>query len=378
MHIITKNLIYIKKNNIYKFILDKNIVNPIIDNNININNYSALLYFFIKIKNINEIYIKYQNKKILLKNKSKIYILKNNINFFSFYIPQFYNNSYLKIKFVFINDILDTFKTNKERIKYLINTNNHQYIYKFFYPNNNINFIIDYYKINFIDKILWINMNNSIDRKISTENILKNIQIPNQRITAVDGSKLVLPKLNFERNISNCEFACLLSHIKAITSLKNTEGKYFLICEDDFILNNTILFSKDLKQIIQNCPTFDILSIQSTFNKELHNEYNKWSDYYTENPQSFIGCTGSYVISKSGIDKIIANNTFIDDANYVLNNPINAADIYLYKYVDTFFYKYNFISSFNNESTFNKKFIRQYQKFNFTRLNKMIDDIDLL
>jgi len=378
MDIRTRNLIYTKKNNTYKFILDKNTVNTIIDNYININGYSGLLYFLIKKKNINKIYYIVQNKKILLKNKSKIYISKNNITDFFFYIPQFTINSSLKIKFVFVNDILDTFKTNKEKIKYLIDTNNQQYIYKFFYPINNINFIIDYSKINFIDKILWINMDNSLDRRINSENILKNIQVPNQRISAVDGSKLILPKLNFERNISNYEVACLLSHIKAITSLKNTEGNYFLICEDDFMLNNTILFSKDLKQIIQNCPAFDILSIQSTFNKELHNEYNKWSDYYNENPLSFIGCAGSYIISKSGVDKIIANNTFVDDANYMLNHPVNAADIYLYKYVDTFVYKYNFISSFNNESTFNKKFIRQYQKFNFIRLNKMLDNIDLL
>jgi hypothetical protein len=139
-------------------------------------------------------------------------------------------------------------------------------------------------------------------------------------------------------------------------------------------LNNTIFFSKDLKQIIQNCPTFDILSIQSTFNKELHNEYNKWSDYYTENPLSFIGCTGSYIISKSGIDKILANNNFIDDVNYTLVYPVNAADIYLYKYVDTFVYKYNFISSFNTDSIFNKKFIKQYQKLNFASINKILKD----
>jgi GR25 family glycosyltransferase involved in LPS biosynthesis len=377
MYIGTKNLIYIKKNNTYKFISNKNTDN-IIDNYIIINNYSSLLYFLIKIKNINKIYFEAKKKKILLKNKSKIYISKNNISFFALYTPQFLKNSSLKIKFVFINDILDSFKTNKERIKYLIDTNNQQYIYNFFNPINNINFIIDYSKINYINKILWINLDNSIYRKTNIENILKNIQIPNKRISAIDGSKLISPILNFERNISNYEIACLLSHIKAITSLKNIEGDYFLICEDDFMLNNTIFFSKDLKQIIKNCPTFDILSIQSTFNKKFYNEYNKWSDYYIENPLTFIGCTGSYIISKSGVDKITSKNTFIDDNNYTLNYPVNVADIYLYKYVDTFVYKYNFISSFNNESIFNKKFIKQYQKFNFKQLNKMLGDIDLL
>ena len=371
MLIITKNLLYTQKNNTFTFTTNKK---TLINHYINFYNYKELQYFLIKKKNIDTIILKIKNKKILLKNKSKIYISKNNISSFIFYLPKLLENSSFKIKFIYLKDILNTFNTKKEKINYLINTNNYQYIYNFFNPKNYNNFIIDYSKINFIYKILWINLDSSTDRKTISENILKNIKIPNERISSVDGSKLILPNLTYERNISTYELACLLSHIKTISTLKNTEGNYFLICEDDFMLNNTIFFSKDLKQIIQNCPSFDILSIQSTFNKKLHNEYNKWSDYYTENPLSFIGCTGSYVISRSGIEKILANNNFIDDNNYILNYPINVADIYLYKYVDTFVYKYNFISSFNTDSIFNKKFIKQYQKLNFASINKILKD----
>jgi len=375
MLITSKNLLYTNQNNTFIF---KNPKNTQINNYIGFNNYTDLQYFLIKIKNLDILFLEVNNNIIILKNKSKIYIAKNNISSFSLNIPKFHNNSSFKIKFFYLKDVLNSFKTNKDKITYLIKTNNHRYIYSFFNPTNHSNFSIDFSKINFVDKILWINLDNSTHRKNNSVNILKNIQIPNERISAVDGSKLILPKQTYERNISTYELACLLSHIKAITSLKNTEGNYFLICEDDFILHNTIFFSKDLKEIIQNCPSFDILSIQSTFNKELHSEYNKWSDYYTENPLSFIGCTGSYIISKSGIDKILSNNNFTDDNNYKLNFPINAADIYLYKYVNTFIYKYNFISSFNTDSVFNQKFIRQYQKFNFIRINKMLEDIDLL
>lgn len=375
MHIVTKDLIFTNKNNTFTFTTCKNIQN---ENYINFNEYKNLLYFLIKVTNIKKIFLEIQNRKILLRNKSKIYILKNNISFFSLYIPQFSINSSLKIKLVYIKDVLNTLISNKEKIKYLIKTNNQQYIYNFFNPNNFSYFKIDYSKLNFINKILWINLDSSTNRKTNIENILKNIEVQNERISAVDGSKLILHKLNYERNISTYELACLLSHLKAISTLKNIEGNYFLICEDDFILHNTIFFSKDLKQIILNCPKFDILSIQSTFNKDLHNEYNKWSDYYTEEPLSFIGCTGSYIISKSGINKILENNNFTDDSNYILNYPINVADIYLYKYVDTFVYKYNFISSLNTESIFNQKFIKQYQKLNFKRINKMLEDIDLL
>lgn len=374
MHILTNNLFYKNKNNTYTF----TIKNTQINNYINFNDYTDLQYFLIKKKNINIIFFETNKNKILLKNKSKIYISKNNISFFSLNLPIFYDYSYLKIKFIYLNDILKVFKTNKEKISYLIKTNNYRFIYNFFNPTNHNYFIIDYSKINFIDKILWINLDSSIQRKNNSENILKNIQIPNERISAVDGSKLIIPNLTFERNISTYELACLLSHLKAISNLKNSDGNYFLICEDDFILNNTIFFSKDLKQIIQNCPSFDILSIQSTFNKELHNDYNKWSDYYIENPLSFIGCTGSYIISKQGVDKILTNNNFTDDSNYILNYPINVADIYLYKYVDTFVYKYNFISSLNIDSILNKKFIKQYKKMNLIQINKMLENINLL
>ena len=64
MNIITTNLIYIKKNNIYKFTPDKNINNPIIDNHININGYSDLLYLIME---INKEIIKILDKIIMNK-----------------------------------------------------------------------------------------------------------------------------------------------------------------------------------------------------------------------------------------------------------------------------------------------------------------------
>ena len=55
------------------------------------------------------------------------------------------------------------------------------------------------------------------------------------------------------------------------------------------------------------------------------------------------------------MNKILSKNTFIDENNYTLYYPINSSDIYLYKYVGTYVYKYNFISSFNTDSTINYK-----------------------
>jgi GR25 family glycosyltransferase involved in LPS biosynthesis len=268
-----------------------------------------------------------------------------------------------------LDKILNQFNNNKEKVIYLINNNRYDDIF-------NLN--IEYTKINFIDKILWINLEISKNRRENMEKLLKNISLPNERINAIDGNNIKIPKLNFERSLTKYEFACLLSHIKAITSLKDIDGDYFMICEDDISLNNTILFKKDLKEIIKNSPTFDILMLQSTYFKELNNEYEKWSDFYKKKPLSFIGCTGSYIISRSGINKIIKNVTFIDDNNFIFNdkiNKINTSDIYLYKLVNTYVYKYNFITSHNIDSTINVKHLNEFKRINHNHVMNMIRDI---
>ncbi len=268
--------------------------------------------------------------------------------------------------------ILNKLNNNKEKVIYLIKNNRHDEIF---------NLEIDYSKINFIDTILWINLERSETRRNHMENLLKNISIPNTRINAIDGNNLNIPQLLFDRKMSKYEFACLLSHIKAITSLKNVDGNYFMICEDDICLKNTILFKKDLKEIIMNCPEFDILMLQSTSLVEFTNEYEKWSNHYRTNPLHYIGCAGSYIISRNGINKIIENVKFIDDNNYIFNdtiNKINTSDIYLFKLVNTFVYKYNFITALNNDSTIHDKYLDEFRKRNLIQVNNMIRDIDLI
>jgi GR25 family glycosyltransferase involved in LPS biosynthesis len=268
--------------------------------------------------------------------------------------------------------ILNKFDNNKEKVIYLINNNRHYEIF---------NLEIDYTKINFIDRILWINLERSENRRNHMENLLKNISLPNTRINAIDGDNIKIPKLNFDRDMNKYEFACLLSHIKAISSLKDIVGDYFMICEDDICLKNTILFKKDLKEIIMNCPKFDILMVQSTSIKELNNEYEKWSDHYSRKPLHYIGCAGSYIITRNGINKIIENVKFIDDNNFIFNDKINkvsTADIYLFKSVNTFVYKYNFITALNNDSTIHSKYLNEFKRRNAIQVNNMIRDINFI
>ena len=158
-------------------------------------------------------------------------------------------------------------------------------IYKFPNNHNDLN-LIDFNKINYIDHIVWINLEKSINRFNGMKKLLKNIKIDNTRIEAIDGNNLGLYKIeNYieNNNLSNYEIACTLSHIKSINYLNNINGKYFLICEDDISLKNLKYFKINLEDIIVKCPEFDILLIYKTYHNKLDKEYVKWIDFYNNN-----------------------------------------------------------------------------------------------
>jgi GR25 family glycosyltransferase involved in LPS biosynthesis len=219
-------------------------------------------------------------------------------------------------------------------------------------------------KINYINKILWINLDRSPDRKVYMENILNKISIPNFRISAIDGSNF-----NFKENFKNIvclkdltkyEKACLASHLKAIVSLKNDPGEYFMICEDDVSFENIFLIDNDLKNIIESSPKFDILMIYKTWFKPIEEQYAQWNKYSIPNIESISG-TVSYIISKSGVQKICSMVEYENDIfTFSGNNVLDVADEYLYRNVNTYVYKYNFMSTVGTDSTIHPNHLTQH------------------
>ena len=193
-------------------------------------------------------------------------------------------------------------------------------------------------------------------------NLLKDINIKNTRIEALDGKDSIHKYLspNVKHNMSIYEIGCLLSHIKAISYLKNIEGNYFMICEDDITFDNIFKVDSDLENIIKNCPEFDILMLHKTniFGIKNYNLYTKWFS------KQRIYSASCYIINKKGIEKI-CNKIYYNemDNNFIFNvNYIEVSDSFLYKNTETYFYRYNFINTLENEST-----IRKYLNINFFR-----------
>jgi GR25 family glycosyltransferase involved in LPS biosynthesis len=378
----TYNDIAVQKYSKYKFVLalengisdgyiTEKLINPIIANSIpiyagpkdvfdiinpkriiyvyNYSNYEELLNYIKEVDNDDDLY----NSII----SEEVFIGELNWNNFEDYLEEKIDKSLgFKTKNIYISDNNEIISYSKKIDLYIKDL----HVYNLYdikrYLNTFINKddkILDKElnnKINFIDHIVWINLDRSKDRKSHIENLLKDLIINNTRISAIDGNRDdILSMINpIETDRTKSEIACTLSHIKAINYLKNMRGEYFLICEDDISFENITLIDSNLEKIIIESPDFDILLISKTYTNNLDQLYTNWNEEANQN--NMIWSTVSYIISRKGIDNICNkvsynNNIFNFNINY-----IHVADLFLYKLSKTYVYKYNFISTINKDS----------------------------
>jgi GR25 family glycosyltransferase involved in LPS biosynthesis len=309
------------------------------------------------------IYKNNQNNKKLFDDwwfETKNNDLQHNL-LFSFAINKNMNNKlYILNENNFIKGKIDGSINKNKLIGYInshnnINIKNNNIIKKLILNNkldeiNNMN--IDYKKINYIDGIIWINSDKDIENKNYMEKILSNLDILNYKIDGINSNNNELldmfTNVNYERKLNNSEIANTLSHIKAINYLDNLNGNYFLICEDNISFNNLILIDKDLKTIILECPKFDILILNKNYSNYTNGKYVKWENYYKPLQNDYISSSAAYIISREGINKFVKFAKYID-SYFKLDkkNNLDVSDIYIYKYLDTYVYKYNFITTKN-------------------------------
>lgn len=369
-------ILNLDKINNYKYILwiDKNVnidtINNLLNNIKTILKNKHDIFIYSSNKNIrNEhkdasLLLIYDNQKLFEQVKQNIHNNINNIYNTNFIIYKncnkiklMMNNWWNEINNYSLNDKISfSYVLHKNNIHYKILSND------VFTENNNLDKIDINNKINLIDKILWINLDRCLSRKIYMENLLKDITIENIRISAIDGStynyNLHVRNMTFERrHLTNYEIACTLSHLKIIETLKTMNGNYFMICEDDVSFNNIFLFDNNLETIIKNAPLFDILILFKFSSNYYTSDYTKWNI-------SNCSSTASYIISRNGINKLslLYNYDKINDI-YTFNKPIDVSDIFLYKNVDTYIYRYNYITVLNNDSTIHSEHLNWQKKY---------------
>jgi GR25 family glycosyltransferase involved in LPS biosynthesis len=158
----------------------------------------------------------------------------------------------------------------------------------------------------------YINLDRSKDRQKNFlkehENFEKLLNIRLHRVSAYDGRELSLYNDIFiepgNNNINFYEFACSVSHIKAMIQSYHNNDKHCIIIEDDIIPTYYNNWGCKLQDIIKNKPS-DADCIQLTCNDQyqvdrlikMKHKYEKWSSCFVS--------TGCYYITRNGMKKII-------------------------------------------------------------------------
>lgn len=201
--------------------------------------------------------------------------------------------------------------------------------------------------LNGIDKIYWVNLDRSTDRKEKMEELFKdevfnNIDI--ERISAVDGKSSNIDEIlnsnldNQNNKFTKIEHACLLSHLNTIKQSNEIDSNIVLIMEDDMTLEYKPYWKEPIKDIIKNAPSdWEIILLCYIYDKHLNNEYTLSGINNTS-----ISSTGAYLINKKGVNKIMKsykNNKF-----YLNKNLPMEADNYLFSECISYTYKYPYFT----------------------------------
>lgn len=249
--------------------------------------------------------------------------------------------------------------------------------------NDIINKNINNY-LNCIDIIYWINLDRSTDRRTKMINLLKNINIPNQRITAIDGSKvsddyIVSHFINDDYKASKIEYACLLSHLKTIETFSLSNHNTALIFEDDVCLDYFKYWNLTICEIINNAPIdWDIIMLNYISNNTVPN-------LYTLNKKGEYSSCLAYLINKKAALKLM-KKIKVDNKFKLPNEYWHTADNFTYSLLNTYVYKYSYFTYHdNNDSNIHNWHLDYHTKskqlitkdwINYYNPNKFIEKFD--
>lgn len=214
-----------------------------------------------------------------------------------------------------------------------------------------------------IDVIYWINLDRSNDRRYEMETLLDNPSfhgIPNTRISAVDGVKdkyeMLCKYANpIQKSVSDTEYACLLSHLEAIRTFSASQHEVALILEDDVTLDFQKYWSKSVREIMDAAPR-DWEIIQLCY--ILDTSYKIQTSDYDHSHYS----TAAYLIKRVSAARLM-HEVYYNSKYHLESHVVHNADIYLYKKLKTYTYKYPmFIYKKDNYSTIHSNHISYHER----------------
>uniref|UniRef100_A0A6C0H688 Glycosyl transferase family 25 domain-containing protein n=1 Tax=viral metagenome TaxID=1070528 RepID=A0A6C0H688_9ZZZZ len=168
--------------------------------------------------------------------------------------------------------------------------------------------------MNILNHVLYINLDDRIDRKTHVEQQLNNIGITNfKRFPAIKKE--------------NGAIGCSLSHLQCIKMAKENNWDYVFIVEDDILFLHPNLFQLQIKRFTQSVHSWDVLLIGGN-NFPPFTKINSSCIQVTK-----CQTTTGYIVSNHYYDTLIDN--FYNGINYFLQYP-NKPQLYA---IDQYWFK---------------------------------------
>jgi GR25 family glycosyltransferase involved in LPS biosynthesis len=200
--------------------------------------------------------------------------------------------------------------------------------------------------------VYWINMDRSKERRENMLNVLKDSAfdgMTKHRIEAFDGTNPTTEKkmrtmIDMTDKATVKEYACLLSHLKTILLFSKSNYEYALILEDDASIEYKPFWKKTFMECIKKAPSdWEIVQL-CFFGHKLPTQLYSSKHHYS---------TTAYIIRKTAAKKLIKQMQPL----FTLDNTlIPVSDVYIYKVLKTYVYRYPFFTFENKDTTiFDKK-----------------------
>lgn len=210
-----------------------------------------------------------------------------------------------------------------------------------------------------VKHIYWINLDRSLDRRLKMDNLFKeNIfdGIVNIRVKAIDDIEAKNKIVNKNSNYSWKEYACCMSHIKAIKmaidAMKHNSEPYTLIMEDDLTLELQKYWKYSISEIVKSAPhDWEILLLSCIYPDDKNIKDSCVFEKYTHN--SYYG-SAAYLIKNTDMLE-----TKIHEVERHLYKNVNiCSDSLLYNIFNTYNFKYSmFIYGWNECSTIHQNHV---------------------
>jgi GR25 family glycosyltransferase involved in LPS biosynthesis len=199
--------------------------------------------------------------------------------------------------------------------------------------------------------VYWINLDRSTERR---ENMLKVLKDPvfdgmaKHRVKAYDGGdptdeKKMRTIIEIPDKANMKEYACLLSHIKALTQFSKSDSTIAIILEDDVSLDLKPYWQTSIQHCIRNAPS-DWELLQISYLPKCPNKL------YT--PTRKLSGTLSYAVNKKGAIRFLKQ--------FHLDNLPNVADYLLYNQMKSYTYQYSFFVATSKDSEIHPEHIKKY------------------